>query len=772
MPFLRHPAIQTVKPWRQALLLWLLLLASGSAWATHIVGGELDMQYLQNDEYRLSLNLYFDVVHGSRGAFDNDLTASIFEKGSNRWIRNIVLPLSSNTFVNYTNPACTYDSLITRKLVYSQDLTLRADTYTNPEGYYVAVERCCRNRTIANIVRPEDAAQTFYLEFPAVVRNGMTFRDSTPRTFPPLGDYACLNELFYYNSGGQDADGDSLVYDMVTPLNGYSNPLTPKPARARSAPYPPITWLPQPAPLAQLSADNQIPGKPSLSIGAKSGLLTVRPTMLGLFVFGVRCQEYRHGQKIGETRRDFQILVLQCPKNEAPSLVLSSDAPGARPYDARRDTLRITATNRCLRLRFTDPDPRSRLTATLQPVNFSGILPAFSTISSGTVRAAGQPDTLTASLCFPACLDTKGKVFLLDVVVADDGCSLPKRDTIRVAFMAQPVPNSPPTCTSTAGPTLPLHVRVGDIVRFDVTATDPDADPLTLVMSGRGFAPAELGARLSQAHAGNQIQGQFEWKVDCPAVAPAGTEAVAREFVFTASSMPCADLQAAVIVVPIIVDYRNTPPVLTTTLPPVGSPTALPPLVRVPLGGSYSAALSGTDADRDPLILSATGQGFDLATVGMRFTAVNGPGQASAAFRWDASCDAVRQARTLTVSFQLQETTCQPQPQARTVRFEVVNPDSVAFTPPNIITPNGDALNDYFTFDRSSPENTNNPILPPDFCDARFAEVKIFSRWGQLVYESADRQFRWGGQGIGGNYLYLITFTDGRRFKGWLSVVP
>lgn len=759
------------RAWRLVLLAGLGLLAAGPAAATHIVGGELDLQYLQNSDYRLSLNLYFDAINGSPGALDNDLTASIFEKGSNRWIRDIVLPLTSNTFVNYSNPACTQPTLSTRKLLYSQQLMLPADTYANPAGYYVAVERCCRNVTIANIVRPQDAAQTFYLEFPAVVRQGQPFRDSTPRIFPPLGDYACRNELFYYDFGGQDPDRDSLVYDMVTPLNGYSDPTTPKPGRARPAPYPPVQWQPQPAGLPALGADNQIPGAPRLTIDARTGRLTVRPTQLGLFVFGVRCQEFRKGEKIGETRRDFQLKVLQCPKNAPPSMVLIQDAPGARPYRPGRDTLRLTATGpRCLRLRFTDPDPTSRLTATLRPVNFSGLLPTFSTAATGLVHAAGAPDTLTTTLCFPACLDTKGQVFLLDVVVADDGCSLPKRDTVRVAFTARPAPNRPPTARTTAGPTLPLHAKVGDIVRFDVLAADPDADPLTLQMSGRNFSPADLGATLSQAPAGGQLVGHFEWKVDCRAVGPAGAAPVAREFVFTASSQPCADPQTAAVTVPIIVDYANEAPRLTSTLPLAGAPTNPPVLIRLALGETYSATLAGTDADHDALVLSAAGQGFDLAAAGMRFTSQGGAGQASGTFRWEAACDAVRlNQRELVVTFQLQESTCRPQPQSRTVRFVVASPDSVAFRPPNIITPNGDGQNDFFTFDRS---NSENPVLPPDFCDARFADVQIFSRWGQLVFKSDDRQFRWGGQKLAATYYYLITFTDGRKFRGWLDVAP
>ena len=630
------------------LLFLLLLIGPLAASATHIVGGELDLQHQTGSNYSLTLNLYFDAINGSPGALDQQLTASIFNKNTNQRITDVVLPLISNTFVNYTNPACSVGSLSTRKLVYNKIIVLDAGTYTNAGGYYVAVERCCRNLSIGNIVAPGDAAQTFYLEFPAVVRNGAAFIDSTPRIFPPLGDYACRNELFYYDFGGQDPDGDSLAYNMVTPLNGHAtaapNNSAPQPS---SAPYTPITWN------SGLSTTNQIPGSPALTIDARTGRLTVRPSSLGLFVFGVRCAEYRRGVKIGETRRDFQLYVLNCPTNTPPQLQIRA-AGSATVYRPGRDTLRLLpGGNRCLSIRYTDPDPSSVLTMTSRPVNFTGAVPTFTTSTSGAVHGAGLPDTLTATLCFPICADSKGKVYLLDVIVADNGCSLPKHDTVRVAFIATPPANAAPVLTSS-------------------------------------FPPAPL---------------------------------------------PISD--------------------------------AVPAVVRVVLGQRYTATLSGTDADRNPLALTAVGTGFDLAGAGMSFTAQNGTGQAAGTFVWEPTCGAVSAASNssgLVVRFTLAETgPCVPLPQVRVVRFEVVPVnDSVAFRPPNIITPNDDGQNDFFRM----------PNLPADFCDHRFASIRIFSRWGQQVFESAARDFRWGGLGSAGMYYYLATYTDGRKFKGWVEVLP
>ena len=114
------------------------------------------------------------------------------------------------------------------------------------------------------------------------------------------------------------------------------------------------------------------------------------------------------------------------------------------------------------------------------------------------------------------------------------------------------------------------------------------------------------------------------------------------------------------------------------------------------------------------------------------------------------------------MTFQLVDATCKPLPQVQRVRLRVISPDTLAVKLYNVITPNRDGQNDFFRL----------PDLPENFCDARFSNLKIFTRWGQQVYESTDREFHWPGQGTGGVYYYHVTYTDGRRFRGWLEVIP
>ena len=605
------------------LLLWQL-----PSWATHIVGGEFQLKHVGGANYQVTLNMYFDRINGNPGAIDPVITVSIFEKGTNRRMVNFNMSNPEATPVAYTSIVCTSGSLSTDKIVYTQNILLEPAVFNSANGYYMVWERCCRNGVINNIINPGAAGQTFYLEFPAVTRNNQTFINSSPELFPPVSDYACINELFYYEFGGQDPDGDSLVYEVITPLNGNSNQLDPAPL-ALPGPYVPVQWT------AGLNTNNQIPGKPTLSIDQLTGQLRVLPTQLGLFVFGIRCSEYRNKVKIGEVRRDYQMLVLNCPRNEKPGIKMK--AGGATTFYQEGDVITIGPDdNRCFDLFMTDPDANENLTVEARGVNFK-LTDKLLSVSKGLVNRNGIPDTLTSSACFKPCLDSQGKPFIVDFIVSDDGCSLPKKDTVRVSFIFVPEPDEPPVISTTA-PATQLNAKVGELISFDVM---------------------------------------------------------------------------------------------------------------------------GTDADNDEITLSLKARNFDLATQPINFTGKAGNGKVTTPFAWEIDCAALAQP-TYILDFTATTIKCGvPFISTTSIEINLAHEVPVTFIPANIFTPNNDGLNDFFQM----------PTLPPDFCESVFSDIKIFNRWGGLVYKSTDRSFKWDGKSVSeGVYYYVITYTD-KEFKGTVTKV-
>jgi gliding motility-associated-like protein len=79
-----------------------------------------------------------------------------------------------------------------------------------------------------------------------------------------------------------------------------------------------------------------------------------------------------------------------------------------------------------------------------------------------------------------------------------------------------------------------------------------------------------------------------------------------------------------------------------------------------------------------------------------------------------------------------------------------------SFDTPNIITPNGDNLNDTFR----------------PFVTTAKVDIQIFNRWGRLVYEQKDYAGTWGDATTPvGLYYYRLESTSGESWKGWIEVV-
>jgi len=77
---------------------------------------------------------------------------------------------------------------------------------------------------------------------------------------------------------------------------------------------------------------------------------------------------------------------------------------------------------------------------------------------------------------------------------------------------------------------------------------------------------------------------------------------------------------------------------------------------------------------------------------------------------------------------------------------------------PNVITPNGDNINDYFTI-------TNLQDYPN-------SKLTIFDRWGKQVYTSNNYQNNWNGSGqSAGVYDYVLVLPTGKKYEGFVQII-
>ncbi len=90
---------------------------------------------------------------------------------------------------------------------------------------------------------------------------------------------------------------------------------------------------------------------------------------------------------------------------------------------------------------------------------------------------------------------------------------------------------------------------------------------------------------------------------------------------------------------------------------------------------------------------------------------------------------------------------------------------------PNVFTPNSDGINDFY-----------HPRMPYYYVD--YVEMKIFNRWGQLIFETTDPDIMWDGRYMKNNkmvnpgvyyytcdvYQYRLTGREARHLHGFIHV--
>ena len=639
------------------ILLVLLCLLSAPVMATHIVGGEFELVYkgMSNiagyRRYTISMVLYFDERNGNPGARDQQVIVRIFRKRDNAIMENaIVLDLYELTDVQYNAPprCSSGSSLVTDRIFYTYlqngmqgEYLLREEDYDDPAGYYISWERCCRNYNIDNIFSEDPnsgtgryAGQTFYMEFPPMIKDGQPFINSAPRLFRPLSDYACRDRLYSVDFGGVDPDGDSLVYSMVIPMNTKSGDALPQGGLPRPGPYPNVDYR------SGFSLDNIMSGLPDLNI-SRTGTLSVVPKIAGLFVFAVLCEEYRDGEKIGEIRRDFQLLVLaNCPAATAPVV------EGKRRNDASyvKNALNVAFTNqatdaeRCIDIRVTDPDAaiqEEKIEILAVAVNFEDddvdeVLPDIPTATLKNGSAA------SFSVCFPQCPYKLG-IYTLDIVVRNESCGGYLTDTIRVDVNVEPPPNNVPVFNPQV---IEKTVQEGgEPFQVTFTGTDADGDNLVLIPPklAKDFAKYGFSWNITENVAG-RVSAAFRWDTECDKY----DFSVKRDFDF----YYILDDQDVCDVTPDDTLHFKLKRRIDDFHDPVIDYAPDRTMKKITLNEKLYTTLNFntliSDKDNDKLEVVGVGKGFDLATLGALYPAQTLEGNTSVEttkpFTWWLDC--------------------------------------------------------------------------------------------------------------------------------------
>ena len=308
-----------LKPWR--LVLCVLMALGLEAQATHLVGGELYYTHLGGSNYLVTLKVYRDCGPANTlgTGFDDQVYIGMWD-GTGQIGDNDVLtiPLTqsnvSNVPVALGNPCGTPPpDLCIEQAIYSTTVSLPATSY----GWDLVWQRCCRNPSISNLQNfggTENPGATFVAHVPGTSVSSDATQNSSPvfQELPPVA--VCANFDFVWDHSAIDPDGDELVYSFCAPLdgggtgggNGANSPVPNPPA---TPPYQEVEYI------GGFSGTYPITSDPAMAIDPVTGVITGMPTSPGQYAIGICVSEYRDGELLSTTMRDFQFNVTLCDPN-------------------------------------------------------------------------------------------------------------------------------------------------------------------------------------------------------------------------------------------------------------------------------------------------------------------------------------------------------------------------------------------------------------------------------------------------------------------------
>lgn len=275
------------------------ILSAFSSWASHIIGGEIYYDSLGNNQYKITIEIYRDC--NSATAFDEPLSYTIFNADGSIYTVRYIGVFSQNILpVVYDDPCVTVpNDICVERAIY-------VDTVTMPltmTGYYISYQRCCWTGAIDNIVDPSTIGITLTTTIPGNTLVNVHNQGARFINYPPL--VLCSQNTLNFDHSAFDPDGDSLSYELMSPLEGGGGGnWVPDPETA--APYSPVDWNPTFSEFVPFGIGS------SVTIDPVTGMMTFTPNLIGNYVAGVAVKEWRDGILINTKIRTFGFRVVAC----------------------------------------------------------------------------------------------------------------------------------------------------------------------------------------------------------------------------------------------------------------------------------------------------------------------------------------------------------------------------------------------------------------------------------------------------------------------------
>lgn len=264
----------------------LSLLGQQPLWATHNRAGEIIYKQIGPLTIRAKIITYTK-ISGSSAQADRDELELFWGDGSSDIVpRTAIISLSPDIQQNEYEFEHTYPG-------------------TNATGrpYPLSMSDPNRNANILNVNGGASDAVEFYLETEVYLWPVSVFGyNSSPILLEPPIDFGVVGQVFQHAPNAYDPDGDSIAYELVTPLMSSSG---------LGVTVPGYLYVDQLFPSANNNA----------TLDPQTGVFTWdAPQQVGLYNIAILIKQYRNGLYLGGIIRDIQIDITDAD-NRSPQIV-------------------------------------------------------------------------------------------------------------------------------------------------------------------------------------------------------------------------------------------------------------------------------------------------------------------------------------------------------------------------------------------------------------------------------------------------------------------
>lgn len=466
-----------------------------NGYATHIVGGDIFIRWTGTDNrYQIILNKYVNERGYYQEIYGPDAIETVtleFSNGNNTTvIRTEYLALISNTLLVNNNNYCVNSTIVKTSLqVYQSVVTL--NEFNTNDACKVSWVQCCRSSDITNIAKLYSSSSNSYSQeqeiFLFTTKYEGKIKNTTPFFKRLNNEYFCLDALNTFDMSAADAEGDSLVYSLVSPQesNGRN-----------------VQWL------SGYSGNSPVPGTVPMRIDKHTGQMIFNPSQSGTFLFGIRVLEYRNNILLSEVRKDFQFNVQSCAPNNKPVIDF-----GNTPLHTGAVIEVPVKGESCIPIYITDVDASQFGRSEFINVRTTSDFPSGKWNFINQLTLNPVDDTIGSNLCINPCLMEQLKAttdFNFHIIINDIRCPA-QYDTLDFIVKVIVPQNAVPEVF--ISPSLnPQVVRVDSLLTFDVFGTD--ADPVDVLSLTIQNAQRSMNFK-NVFDSTSTIRSTFSWIPNC-----------------------------------------------------------------------------------------------------------------------------------------------------------------------------------------------------------------------------------------------------------------